>query len=277
MLHIEKNYIIDKHLVRKWTKDKDSIFAASNKNKSYKIIKNEGLSSTIEYEGLIASYIKGLRNSYIPVNKLMLLSVLKILSFIFSLKNWASRFFRRMGFNFRTITKAQANLRDDIKEYLNKFYFIIQNIINENNLLEHRKNISNADETPIFLEMNRQKALNEIIDKEIKVKSFNKTHIRISALLTIFANLKSIKPFVVFKGKAKGFKEKQLNSLPEVKSGYLFVCCQESSWIDEPLRGDILVKYVFKKESSKQKKYIISIDGARTHYSRRNKKFIPRK
>lgn len=68
MPYIEKNYGIDRHLMRKWIKDKDSIFTASNKNKSYKIIKNGGISSTLEYDGLIASYIKDLRESYIPVN-----------------------------------------------------------------------------------------------------------------------------------------------------------------------------------------------------------------
>ena len=64
-----------------------------------------------------------------------------------------------MGFSFRTVTKAQTNLRDDIKEYLNKFYFIIRNIIKEKNLLYHRENIGNSNETPIFLEMNEKKKL----------------------------------------------------------------------------------------------------------------------
>lgn len=68
MSYIEKNYGIDRHLVRKWIKDKGSIFSASNKNTSYKIIKNGGISSTVEYDGLIASYIKDLRESNIPVN-----------------------------------------------------------------------------------------------------------------------------------------------------------------------------------------------------------------
>ena len=63
--------------------------------------------------------------------------------------------------------------------------------------------------------MNLKKTLNVIGDKEIKVKSFNKIHIRISVLLTILANGKSLKPFVVFKGKPKGFKERQLNAHPK--------------------------------------------------------------
>ena len=179
--YIEKNYGIARHLVRKQIKDKDSIF--SNKNTSYKIIKNGGISSTVEYDGLIASYIKDLRESNIPVNTTdVIIYAKEIVPFfkdrtIFSLKNWASRFFRRMGFSFRIVTKAQTNLRDDIKEYLNKFYFIIRNIIKEKNILVHRENIGNADETPIILEMNEKKTLNVIGDKEIKVKSFNKTHL----------------------------------------------------------------------------------------------------
>ena len=135
--YIEKNYGIDWHLVRKWVNDKDAIFVASNKNKSFKIIKNGGISSTIEYDGLIATFIKNLRESFIPVNTTdVIIYAKEIVPFskertILSLRNWVSRFFRRMDFSFRTITKTQTNLKGDIKEYLNKFYYIIRNIINE--------------------------------------------------------------------------------------------------------------------------------------------------
>jgi hypothetical protein len=43
-----------------------------------------------------------------------------------------------------------------------------------------------------------KKALNLIGDKEIKVKSFNKTHIRNAVMLTILGNGKSLPPFVAF-------------------------------------------------------------------------------
>lgn len=174
-----------------------------------------------------------------------------------------------MGFSFRIVTKAQTNLRDDIKEYLNKFYFIIRNIIKEKNLLVHRENIGNADETPIFLEMNLKKTLNVIGDKEIKVKSFNKTHIRISVLLTILANGKSLKPFVVFKGKPKGFKERQLNAHPKAKAGYIFVCCQENSWVDEPTMRRYLSEIWFQEGIFKTKKNtLLEMDRARSHFSK---------
>lgn len=58
-------------------------------------------------------------------------------------------------------------------------------------LIYYKENIGNADETHIFLEMNEKKTLHLIGDKEIKIKSFNKTHTRISVLLTILANGKS--------------------------------------------------------------------------------------
>ena len=57
--------------------------------------------------------------------------------------------------------------------------------------------------------MNEKKTLHLIGDKEIKVKSFNKIHTRISVLLTILANGKSLKPFLVFKGIPKSLKEKK--------------------------------------------------------------------
>lgn len=102
--------------------------------------------------------------------------------------------------------------------------------------------------------MNEKKTLNVIGDKEIKVKSFNKTNIRISVLLTILANGKSLKPFVVFKGEAIGFKEKQLNSHPKVKAGYIFVCCQENSWVDEPTMRRYLTEIWFQEGIFKTKK-----------------------
>lgn len=56
--------------------------------------------------------------------------------------------------------------------------------------------------------MNEKKTLNLIGEKDIKEKTFKNTHTRISVLLTILGNGKSLPPFVVFKGIPKGAKEK---------------------------------------------------------------------
>lgn len=74
--------------------------------------------------------------------------------------------------------------------------------------------------------MNEKRTLNLIGEKDIKVKTFNKTHTCISVFLTILGNGKSLPLFVVFKGILKGAKEKKLKTHPKVRTGYIYVCCQ---------------------------------------------------
>jgi len=56
--------------------------------------------------------------------------------------------------------------------------------------------------------MNEKKTLNIIGEKEIKIKTFNESHMRISVMLTILGDGNSLLPFVVFRGTPKGTKEK---------------------------------------------------------------------
>ncbi len=48
-----------------------------------------------------------------------------------SLRSWARRFIKRMGLVYRIRTKAQTKLRDDINEYIMKYFFIMRKLINE--------------------------------------------------------------------------------------------------------------------------------------------------
>lgn len=73
-------------------------------------------------------------------------------------------------------------------------------MIKDKNLLSCKENIGNADETPVFIEINDKKTLNIIGEKEISIKSFNKNRTRITVMLTILGNGKSLKPFVIFNG-----------------------------------------------------------------------------
>ena len=88
-----------------------------------------------------------------------------------------------------------------------------------------------------------EKTLNLIGDKEIKVKSFNKTHIRITVMLIILGNGKSLPPFVVFMGKPKGTKETKFRKHPKVLSGDIYVSCQEKSSVDENTMKTYLKKF----------------------------------
>ena len=71
----------------------------------------------------------------------------------------------------------------------------------------------------------KEKKINFIGEKEIYVKSFNKNHIKITVMLTILADGKSLRSFVVFNGKPKYPKKSKLRNHPKVLSGFLYVCC----------------------------------------------------
>ena len=123
--------------------------ACSYKNTSFKAIRNGGISITSEIDGKIASYIKELRACSLPVNTKDIILYAKELFEPFrdrtikSLRNWAYRFIKRMGFGFRVITKAKTKTKDNINEYIKKFYIITRKIIEEKNLLNSKENIIN--------------------------------------------------------------------------------------------------------------------------------------
>jgi hypothetical protein len=201
---IQREYGVTPFLIRTWKEKKDLYIASSHKSTSFKAIKNGGISSTYEYDGIIASYIKNLRANRQPVNATdIILYAKKIVvdfkdRFIKSLLSWTKRFIKRMGFCYRNVTKAKTNIKEDIIDYVKKFYVITRKVIEPKNLLLTKENIGNADETPIFMEMNAKKTLSLIGEKDISIKTFNKSHTRIIVMLNILGNGKSLKPFVVF-------------------------------------------------------------------------------
>jgi len=173
-----------------------------------------------------------------------------------------------MGFCYRNVTKGKTNIKEDIIDYVKKFYVITRKVIDAKKLLLTKENIGNADETPIFMEMNAKKTLSLIGEKDISVKTFNKSHTRISVMLTILGNGKSLKPFVVFSGKPNGPKEKKLKSHPKVLSGYIYVCCQEKSWVDESTIRKYLNDIWFKEGIYKRtRNTLLVMDRARSHFS----------
>ena len=95
----------------------------------------------MEYNGIIAAYIKELRFNNLPVNTTDFVLYAKEIipkfkdRILNSLRNWASRFIKRMGFCYHIISKTQTKLNDNIFDYVNKYYSIMRGIISEKNLL----------------------------------------------------------------------------------------------------------------------------------------------
>ena len=102
--YIDKEYSISRHLIRNWVKNKSLLSASTHKKNTYKAFKTGGISSTFEFDGIIAAYIKELRSNNLPVNTTDVILYAKEIVPIFkdrsliSLRSWASIFIRRMGF-----------------------------------------------------------------------------------------------------------------------------------------------------------------------------------
>jgi len=59
--------------------------------------------------------------------------------------------------------------------------------------------------------------------------------LRITAVLTVFADGSKLQPLLIFKGKTNGPKEKSLQNNINVKKGIIYVKCQENAWTDHSL------------------------------------------
>ena len=58
--HIVREYGISRHLIRNWVKNKSLLNVSTHKKNTYKAFKTGGISSTFEFDGIIAAYIKEL-------------------------------------------------------------------------------------------------------------------------------------------------------------------------------------------------------------------------
>ena len=64
----EREYGISRNSIRNWVKNKSLLNASTNKKNTYKAFKTGGISNTLEFDGIIAAYIKELRSNNLPVN-----------------------------------------------------------------------------------------------------------------------------------------------------------------------------------------------------------------
>ena len=130
-----------------------------------------------------------------------------------------------------------------------------------------KRKIGNAEETPVYLEMNEKKILNIKGEKEIKSKSFNKENIRKNLMLTILGYDNTLPPFVIFSGKPNGAKEKRLKAHPRVSSSDIYAVCQEKSWMDSATMIIYLKKILFNPSIYKQTKDTLFIrDRTWSHF-----------
>ena len=69
-------------------------------------------------------------------------------------------------------------------------------------------------------------------------------------------------------GKPKGIKENKIRTHPKVVSGYIYVSCQEKSWVDENTMKTYLKEIWFKESIYKTtKNTLLVMDRARSYFS----------
>ena len=91
------------------------------------------------------------------------------------------------------------------------------------------------DECAIYYENIYPTTITKIGERNVKVRTFGKDKLRISAVLTVFADGSKLHVLLIFKGKTNRLKEKSLQNNINVKKGISYVKCQENSCTDYSL------------------------------------------
>ena len=135
-------------------------------------------------------------------------------------------FLARNGYSFRTKSHVGQIIQDNC--FLQTSLFL-------NEVWDHRISfwdniIANMDETPIFFNMTPAKTIAKQGGKSIIIRTQNQEKCRVSVLLTIAADGNKLPPFIIFKAKANGEVEKQLNKDINVSNGKCFINCNDNAW-----------------------------------------------
>ena len=78
--------------------------------------------------------------------------------------------------------------------------------------------VGNMDETPIFFNKYPNKTFAKKSNKSILIKTKSQEKCRVSVILSITADGNKLPPFLIFKAKEEGYREKKLSELNVVKN-----------------------------------------------------------
>lgn len=98
---------------------------------------------------------------------------------------WAHRFLKRNGFSIRNITHTGQQIKAESKKYTKDFFKIIINTRLNLNVIDNINQIGNVDECAIYYENIYPTTITKIEERNVKVRTFGKEKLRISAVLTV--------------------------------------------------------------------------------------------
>ena len=145
--------------------------------------------------------------------------------------NWCYRFLKRID-SIRKVTHEGQELKENSKDLTLKFFTCIYSIRKDLFILDKLDLIGNVDETAIYF---YNTTVQKIGEKSVKVRTFGKDKVRISAVLAILANGFKLPPLLIFRGKTGGPKEKKLQNNIYCINGEVYIKCQDNAWTDNNL------------------------------------------
>lgn len=148
---------------------------------------------------------------------------------------WAHRFLKRNGFTIRNITHTGQQIKAESKKFTEDFFKIVFNTRLNIYINDNINQIGNIDECANYYENIYPTTIAKIGERNVKVRSFGKDKLRITAILTVLADGSKLQPLLIFRGKTNGPKEKSLQNNINVKKGIIYAKCQENEWTDHSL------------------------------------------
>ena len=188
---LEKKYGISGKNIRRWRDQKEELEKIKYKKFKNNIGGAGHPSQNLDIEEQLELFIKRNReidiavNSYEVVCEAIKLKPELINKSYGSLMKWCYRFLTRIGYSIRDITHQAEELKRNSKELALNFFNCIYKLRKEIFVNDKLELIGNVDETAIYYENIYNTTINKIGEKSVKVRTFGKDKLRITAVLCI--------------------------------------------------------------------------------------------
>lgn len=150
----------------------------------------------------------------------------------------------RNSLSLRTPGHVGQFLPNDIKNIIINYLLELRNIIKDGGYDEG--NILNMDETSLYLNMILNKVIAQKGEKNVVVRTQNQERIRISCLLTIWADGDKLPPYIIFKG--KNINNRNMNEIKNnsyFKNKKIFINFNTNAWSTTEIMIDWIEKIYF--------------------------------
>lgn len=254
---------VNESTIRGWRKNRDRIFRAAPTRKAFRGPKS-GRYPDLE-KGL-AEFVRERRGQFLPVNGETIQLKARELAREAGLsrdtfkasRSWVQKFMRRAGFSLRRRTSICQKLPADYEQKLIAFQRHVIRLRTVRKYLIGQ--IGNADETPIFLDMPSNYAVDVRGTKEVRLRTTGNEKTRVTAMLACTADGHKLPPFLIFKRK----------TIPknEIFPPRMHIRCNEKGWMDSAMMREWLrVVWDNRPGAALAKTSMLVLDAFRGHLS----------